>query len=591
MSSNRYLKIGYSNTHHDSSIAVEYDGKIFAESIERSTQNKRNFINLGIYYIPKIIKKAIQTLEINPEDIKAIEVFSTWDYGFFRRLHHIIIKAFINLLKFNVYRLSKKTDRYEHMHKIIDYLITSVYGQTSYIKMQKLVPLRISNKVFHYKNPKIKIKKSLHHSNHAAYGIYSSPFNECTILVLDGSGEYYSFGGIYEYRNGKLTKVKSLYAAFGGLYIFMTILCGFDPTEGEEWKVMGLAPYGKFNQELYDFFDQYITIKGTKPKTRYFSIDQYKKLQKIVGQFRSESDPDVMKSADLAYNFQKVFEEKVIQLADNIHKKYSHENLVFVGGCALNSSLNGRLHTETGFKKVHIPSAPGDDGNSIGVLFKEHLKNKSAPPRSDYLSPYLGSPVDIAQLKKILKYKQIKYKLCNEKTLQREIAKELADGKVVAWMQGCAEFGPRALGNRSILADPRRKEMKERINSIVKFRELYRPFAPSILEDYGEEYFEDYYPSYYMERTLKFKKEVQSKVPAVVHVNKTGRLQSVRKDWNPRYYGMIQEFHKMTGVPLVLNTSLNVMGKPIVGSVEDAFTLFYTTGVDVMAIDKYIFYK
>jgi len=167
----------------------------------------------------------------------------------------------------------------------------------------------------------------------------------------------------------------------------------------------------------------------------------------------------------------------------------------------------------------------------------------------------------------------------------------LAGGKLVGWVQGRAEFGPRALGNRSILADPRPVDMKDRINTLVKFREEFRPFAPSILDEFGDEYFENYQVSPYMERTLTFKESVRQKIPAIVHVNRTGRLQSVRHEWNERFYDLIYAFYELTGVPLLLNTSFNIMGKPIMHSVEDAVGLFYTTGLDALAIEDYLIEK
>jgi carbamoyltransferase len=176
-------------------------------------------------------------------------------------------------------------------------------------------------------------------------------------------------------------------------------------------------------------------------------------------------------------------------------------------------------------------------------------------------------------------------------TIHQETARLLAEGQLVGWVQGRAEFGPRALGNRSILADPRPPDMKDRINLRVKFREEFRPFAPSILDEFGDEYFESYQVSPYMERTLTFKESAREKVPAIVHVNRTGRLQSVRREWNEAYYELIYAFYQLTGVPMLLNTSFNVMGKPIMHSVEDAIGLFYTTGLDALAIEDYLIEK
>jgi carbamoyltransferase len=208
------------------------------------------------------------------------------------------------------------------------------------------------------------------------------------------------------------------------------------------------------------------------------------------------------------------------------------------------------------------------------------------------MSPYLGTMIDIPKLEKILGFGGIRFKKAADETaVCREAAELLAEGNIIGWVQGRAEFGPRALGNRSILTDPRPADMKDKINKRVKFREVYRPLAPSILHEFGDEYFEDYQESPYMERTLVFRKEVRDKVPAVVHENGTGRLQTVKAEWNPLYHRLIRSFYEKTGIPLVLNTSFNVMGKPIMHSVEDAITVLYTTGLDYLIIGNYILYK
>lgn len=221
-----------------------------------------------------------------------------------------------------------------------------------------------------------------------------------------------------------------------------------------------------------------------------------------------------------------------------------------------------------------------------------HKDNPDAKVTYDRMqSPYLGSEIKDEEIKGFIqfsghtRYKHLPGEIC------RETAKHLAEGKLVGWVQGRSEFGPRALGNRSILADPRSKGMKDHINARVKFREEFRPFAPSILEEYGDEYFENYQQSPYMERTLCFRKEVMEKVPAVVHMDRTGRLQTVSKDMNAKYYELIDAFRCITGIPVLLNTSFNVMGKPIVHSFNDALMVFFNSGLDVLVVNDYLFEK
>jgi carbamoyltransferase len=296
--------------------------------------------------------------------------------------------------------------------------------------------------------------------------------------------------------------------------------------------------------------------------------------------------------ADLAYTTQLFYAESMTQLLRNFCALGISENLVLGGGCALNSSYNGQIVGTTGFKQLHVPSAPADDGNALGAAwlayYRDHPDRK---PKAAVQSPYLGSTLSERTLANLIEFGRLQKARHLPGTLAQETARLLADGKLIGWVQGRAEFGPRALGNRSILADPRPVDMKDRINSRVKFREEFRPFAPAILDEFGAQYFENYQVSPYMERTLAFKESAREKVPAIVHVNRTGRLQTVRREWNPRFYDLIRAFYELTGVPMLLNTSFNIMGKPIIHSLEDAVGLFYTTGLDALVIEDYLIEK
>jgi carbamoyltransferase len=268
------------------------------------------------------------------------------------------------------------------------------------------------------------------------------------------------------------------------------------------------------------------------------------------------------------------------------------DNLVLSGGCALNSCYNGRIVNRTGFTRLHVPSAPADDGNALGAAFLAyHRDHPRARPPARAATPYLGSRISSRPLDSLLRLGRLASTRHCPGTVHQVAASLLADGKVVGWIQGRAEFGPRALGNRSILADPRPSDVRERINAIVKFREPFRPFAPAILDEYGPDWFEDYQVSPYMERTLVWRACAQSRVPGVVHVDRTGRLQSVRRVWNERFYDLIRAFHARTGVPILLNTSFNVVGKPIVHTLEDALGIFCTTAMDALIVEDYVIEK
>jgi carbamoyltransferase len=265
-------------------------------------------------------------------------------------------------------------------------------------------------------------------------------------------------------------------------------------------------------------------------------------------------------------------------------------NLVLSGGCALNSSYNGKILERSPFDALHVPSAPADDGNAIGAAWlayqEDHPDWRPAP---GFMTPYLGSTVSTEPLERMAAWEP-RLRRVGE-GIPAVAAQILAEGKLLGWVQGRAEFGPRALGNRSILADPRPADAKDLLNAKVKYREAFRPFAPSILAEHGPDWFEAYQDSPYMERTLRWREAVRSRVPAVVHEDGTGRLQSVTAERNPRYHALISAFHALTGVPVVLNTSFNVMGKPILHTAEDAILMFYTTGLDALVIDDWLLTK
>jgi carbamoyltransferase len=417
---------------------------------------------------------------------------------------------------------------------------------------------------------------------------------------MDGYGEGSALS-YFSFRDGRFELLHQVRPAvsLGLLYGLVTQFCGFNPYDGEEWKVMGLAAFGEPREPLYRFFRDRIVVDGLDPDFRpsagretAFDLAAWAELEHLAGGFRRPGDDDVLKAADLAHNFQRCFEEVVVELAHNLFALGLSKNLAFTGGCALNSAANGRIVPQTGFERLHVPCAPGDDGNALGaVLFeRHHVRREPRTPR--LLTPYLGSNADLGRLEQILGFGGIRCeRTADEATLVARVADKLVAGRIVAWMQGRAEFGPRALGNRSILADPRDPQMRERINARVKFREFYRPLAPSILAEHGAEYFEDFQPSPYMERTLRFRPQAASRVPAVVHRDGTGRLQTVTAELNPLFHALLSAFHAKTGVPVLLNTSFNVMGKPIVHSVEDALATFFTSGLDDLVIGPYVIEK
>ena len=279
-------------------------------------------------------------------------------------------------------------------------------------------------------------------------------------------------------------------------------------------------------------------------------------------------------------------------LLGNIHALGISDNLTLSGGCALNSAYNGQILDRLPYRALYVPSAPGDDGNAVGAaLLGWHRDHPTTPRPPRRQTPYLGTRLKSDAVERLARDGGFARVRQLRGALYDEAARMLADGRLLGWVQGRAEFGPRALGNRSILGDPRSPGMKDLINSRVKFREGFRPFAPSILHEHGPEWFEHYQESPYMERTLRWRAEVADRVPAVVHADRTGRLQSVTLEGNPEFHALISAFYHLTGVPILLNTSFNVMGKPIIHTVEDAASVFVTSGLDGLVIGEYLFEK
>jgi carbamoyltransferase len=425
-----------------------------------------------------------------------------------------------------------------------------------------------------------------HHLCHAATACFSSPFEEALCVVMDGMGEG-SSTSVFSFRNGTLKRLDSpSISNLASLGIFYSQICfaaGFDPLAGEEWKLMGLAAYGKLDENLYRRLRPVLKVVGNG----LVVSKDYAAALEVVMPRRTQRPED---NADLAYTAQKVFEDVLCEFLNQAHHRWGGENLIFTGGCALNSSANGKILASTPFRRLHVPMAPGDDGNSVGaalLAWQEAHPERSVPR---YTSPYLGSKQNDASLARLRTHGADPCFVADDpEELAEFVAGELAAGGIVGWMQGRAEFGHRALGNRSILADPRPAGIRDRLNASVKFREEFRPFAPSILHEFGPEYFLEYAEAPYMERALKWRPGRAP--PGVRHADDTGRLQSVTKAGNPLFHELIAAFHRKTGLPILLNTSFNVMGRPMVHDIEDALGVFFTSDLDVLVLGDTVFRK
>lgn len=445
-----------------------------------------------------------------------------------------------------------------------------------------------------------------HHRSHLASAFFASPFDEAACLSIDGSGDFTTTMTAVG-RGNKLEILDSVDFphSVGLFYTAFTQLLGF-PHYGDEYKVMGMAPYGeaKYMNKLDDVIK--LTPDGLfRLNLKYFrsgtqgvisygddNMPQVAPLygEKMITDFgmpRKKEEPLTQYHKDLAASVQGMTEKVIFHILTHLQKRTGVQNICIAGGVAQNSVANGKITRNTPFKNVYIPSAGHDAGISMGAaLYVQHqLKGKAR--QRPIRSAYTGSNFSNEQIKEILRSKGILFVEYNDNALFEKISACLMNGGIVGWFNGRAEFGPRALGGRSIIADPRRADAKEILNLKIKRRESFRPFAPSILKEYVSDYFELSEDVPFMEKVFPIKKSKQKEVPAVTHVDGSGRLQTVDKEISPRYYALIETFYKHTGVPILLNTSFNE-NEPIVNSPEEALACYLRTSMDMLVMENIV---
>jgi carbamoyltransferase len=442
-----------------------------------------------------------------------------------------------------------------------------------------------------------------HHMSHAAHAFFTSPFTESAILTVDGVGEWSTTTfGIANNNSIELLGDIRWPHSIGLFYSAFTYFLGFKVNEGE-YKLMGLSSYGK--PKHYDkILKELVDLKNDgsmKLNMKYFAFTYDKvmttnKFSELFGILPRKSSEKVLEvHYDIAASAQLVLEEILLKMVNHIYKKTNMKNLCYAGGVALNGVANNRILKEGPFEKLHIPPSPGDAGSAIGCAqycYFSHYQNERkilADNERIKNNIYVGPSYSNEEIEKFLNGQNIEYKTFDRQSLLETTAKLISEGNIVGWYQGKMEWGPRALGNRSILADPRISKMKDILNEKIKHRESFRPFAPSILEEYISEYFELDIPSPYMLFVANVKKP--DKIPAVTHVDGTGRLQSVSKNSNPLYYDLISEFYKITNIPVIINTSMNVMGEPIVNTPEQAHKMIIKTDMDYLVIGNHLVKK
>jgi len=511
---------------------------------------------------------------------------------------NLLRKAIFTLL--NRPRLGLVRDRAKNAGRVLD--VTNILSE------QLGVSSKVVRERFHWVE---------HHPAHLASAFFVSPFDEAAVCAIDGFGDFVSTSSAIG-RGTALEVLERVYFphSLGLVYLAITQYLGF-PKYGDEYKVMGLAPYGapdyvgalrqlihltpdgRFELDLSYFRHWSDGVSMTWDDGEPTMDPVYtRKLEELLGPARNPGEPLESRHEAIAASLQVVFEEVAFHVLNALHRKTRVPRLCLAGGCAMNSVLNGKIRERTPFEEVYIQPAAADNGTALGAAFYVWHQVLRQPRRFVMEHGFWGPEFNDAELGEALKARSQELteqgcgiiKVEDEDELCRETSERIAEGKIVGWFQGRMEWGARALGNRSILADPRRADMREIINTRIKFREKFRPFAPSILEESVHEYFVGAVPDPFMIQVYPVRPEKRSVIPAVTHVDGSGRLQTVNRQANPLYWQLLKAFEKLTGVPVLLNTSFNE-NEPIVHKPAEALDCFLRTKMDVLVMGKYLVEK
>jgi carbamoyltransferase len=508
-------------------------------------------------------------------------------------------------------------DKLEKFHLILDYLLEvgNIGLKDVNIVAYSYRHNESARKFFADKNPSIEFIVPDHHFSHVCQAFFSSPFEEAAVMVVDGQGVPLARTGGDQLAGCLAFADQSSIAvlhevpvrqSLGGMYAAFTKAVGFETNQ--EGKTMGLAPYGsskfydvlkndlKFNVADYGFrnFKELIS-RGFKPNNLLYKLPNYSSFLKQFPR-RSKGSEITEVERDLSFAVQKITEDAMIHLSNWLYEKTGSKNLCIAGGVGLNCVANYQVLVKSKFKNIFIHPNPGDNGLAVGQALYVYNVLKNNPRKYIATTDSLGKQYSEESIRAALEpyktYPNIEITEFSDLDVMYDLmAGAIEKGQITSWFQGRSEFGPRALGNRSIIADPRRNDMKDILNSRVKFRESFRPFTPSVLAERSSEFFEMDIESPFMLLAAYVKPGKASLVPAITHVDNTARVQTVTRDVNERYYDLIKAFDKRTGIPMVLETSFNVAGEPIVESPEDAIRCFLSTDIDVLCIDRFYLIK
>lgn len=590
--------LGISALYHDAAACLVIDGDIVAAAQEERFTRVKHDMSMPVHSIEYCLKEA----KIEAADVDVVVFYDNPFYTLDRFVHNIIFsngdtKDIVDRSFYDMF--SKRI----WIHKLIDNILGENSNRKSFV--------------------------CEHHVSHAASAFYPSPFNEAVILTIDGVGEW-ATTTIGVGKDEEISLKEELYFphSLGLLYSAFTYFCGFKVNSGD-YKFMGLSSYGEpiyvdiIKEKLLDLKDDGSFCLNME----YFDY-QYgramvnSKFSELFEGPRREPESMITKrEMDIAASVQKVTEEIILKMVLHAKEKYGEgiDNLVLAGGVALNCVANGKLVKSGIFKNVWIQPAAGDSGGSLGAALYYTYRytgvRRSINQLDSQKGSYLGPQFSIAEVEEYLNQNGYKYHKLEEKKLYQTIAQELSKEKVIGLFHGRMEFGPRALGNRSIIADARSEDMQVKLNQKIKYRESFRPFAPSVLVEDAEKYFELNVDSPYMlivgdvkaERChavnlqgalrqsgynmLEIVKQKRSDIPAVTHVDYSARIQTVSEETNPYYYNIIREYKKITGCSVIVNTSFNVRGEPIVCTLQNAYECFMRTGMDILVLENCILYK
>lgn len=568
--------LGLNAFHGDSSACLFKDDKLIMAIEEERLRRIKHWAGFPIESIKACLKEA----NIDITEIDHITISRNPSANLFNKIKHTLTK---------IRKISSLIDRLSNSKKVSS--TKSILAKELGVK-ENLIKAEIHN--------------IEHHRSHMASAFFASPFEESAILSIDGFGDFTStMTGVGKGNNIEVLDSVIYPHSLGTFYCAFTQYFGF-MKYGDEYKVMGLAPYGepKYLDKIKDVIE--LTDDGLfKINEKYFRhskegvtmswenghptiepiFSEY--MEEVLGKARQKDEELTQYHRDLAASVQKMTEITIFHILNHLHKKTGLDKICIAGGVAQNSVANGKIYENTPFKQIYIPPAATDAGTSIGSalwVYNMILKKDRIEPM---YCANTGNHFKSEEIEQVLKAKNLDFKHLKEEEIQEMVTDCLLGGGVVGWYKNRSEFGPRALGYRSILVDPRRKDAKDILNVKIKKREKFRPFAPSILKEYVSEYFEQTDDVIFMEKVFKIKQEKHEVIPAVTHVDGTGRLQSVHKDINPKYYNLIKKFHEKSGVPIVLNTSFNE-NEPIVNTPQEALDCYLRTEMDMLVLENFV---